>query len=61
MNAHLLRLPATYVVTGKTYAGRKFRIITTSRLYAFGINLWRGNVWELQPSGRRKRVKSIYN
>lgn len=52
--------PVTYVVTGKTPSGRRVKIITTSRMYAFGINLWRGSVWVLQ-NGKRKRIKLVNN
>lgn len=50
----------TYVVTGLRLDGRRFRNITTSRLHAFGINLWRGTVWRI-VEGRRKCVKRVHN
>lgn len=61
-NAHILTLPPTYVVTGLRYDGRRFRIVTTSKLHAFGINLWRGSIWMIDTeTHRRHRVKRVVN
>lgn len=52
--------PVTYVVTGKLYNGKRFKITTASRMHAFGINLWRGSVWIIE-AGKRKRIKKVSN
>jgi len=52
--------PVTYVVTGKTYSGKRFKITTASRMHAFGINLWRGSIWILEGTTRR-RLKRVWN
>jgi hypothetical protein len=52
--------PVTYVVTGKLFSGKRFKITTASRMHAFGINLWRGSVWVIQ-NGKRKRIKRVRN
>jgi hypothetical protein len=39
------------------YAADRFGAMT-----AFGINLWRGNVWGVRKdTGKRERLKSVYN
>jgi len=52
--------PVTYVVTGKLFNGRRFKITTASRMHAFGINLWRGSIWVIS-GGKRKRLKRVSN
>jgi len=51
-----------FKVTGKRYGSDKnFKAIyTNSEFHARCINLWRGNVWELE-NGKWKRIKSVYN
>lgn len=50
-----------YVVTGVDIAGRRFRKVYTLPQWAFGINLWRGSVWEEQPSGKRRLLRRVWN
>ena len=51
-----------FKVTGMLRSGNRLKAIHTSNYaYAMGINLWQGNVWEKQPNGSWKRIKSVYN
>lgn len=54
-------LAPTYVVTGRLFNGKRFRCTTASRMHAFGIALWRGSVWVILPTGKRKRLKRVAN
>jgi hypothetical protein len=51
----------SYVVTGVDCRGRRFRITTGSWMHADGINLWRGHVWGVGPTGRRTMLKRVRN
>ena len=54
--------PATsYVITGIDRKGKRFKITTGNLHYAYGFNVWRGNLWEIQEDGRRKRIHSWNN
>lgn len=53
-------LGSTYVVTGTTPGGKRIKITTTSRMHAFGINLWRGTVWVIE-NGKRRALKRVCN
>ena len=48
----------TYLVTGITKLGKKFRL-EYSR-YPYMINFYRCNVWEVK-NGKRKLIQRIYN
>lgn len=50
----------TYIVTGVTVRGRRFRIETQNYAHAMGINLWRGHVWIIER-GRRRCIKTVTN
>ena len=52
--------PDHWLVTGVDRRGKRFRIVTTSVRYAFGINLWRGSVW-LVKGGKRKLIRRVWN
>lgn len=49
-----------YVITGVDRNGKRFRIKTSNSIIAFGINVWRGSVWEV-TNGKRKLLKRVYN
>ena len=51
-------LVGRYEVTGVTMSGRRFKVRTTNAMHAFGINLYRGTVWNVTDAGRQiiKRV-----
>ena len=49
-----------YIVTGVLTNGRRFKLQYSDYRQAMGINLWRGNVWEV-IDGKRKRIKSVTN
>lgn len=55
--------PSKYKVTGKfANSSKNFKAIKTDNFsYADGINLWRGKVSELQPSGKYKTIKEVWN
>ena len=50
-----------YKVTGVDRYGKRFKIETSNRMHAFGINLWRGSVWEFQKNNKWKLVRRVYN
>ena len=50
-----------YQVTGITRDGKRFKITTTNVIHAGGINLFRGTLWEVLPSGRRKVLRRVWN
>lgn len=52
-----------YEVTGVLTNGRRFKVIKTENLrHALSINLYRGTVWERdEQTGKRRRIKSVYN
>ena len=54
----------TYVVTGVTITGKRFRLGPFKNWWhANSINLYRGSVWLCGPSSkwRRKLVKRVHN
>ena len=52
-----------FKVTGVLVNGKRFPAIhTNSAMYAFGINLYRGTVWEWDhDEGKWRKVKEVYN
>lgn len=50
-----------YEVTGVSVHGKRFKIVTTNYLYARGINLYRGSVWERLPNGKRRLLWRVWN
>jgi hypothetical protein len=50
-----------YQVTGVDRSGRRFKVTTTNAIHASGINLYRGTVWQVLPSGRRKVLRRVWN
>ena len=52
-----------FVVTGVKRNGQRFKLCYSPKglTTALGINLWRGSVWGVLPTGRRKLLKRIYN
>ncbi len=44
-------------VTGQEVHGPRFRLVYTDPQWAFGINLWRGSVWGVLPTGKRELLK----
>ena len=51
----------TYKVTGLDRDGRRFRIETSNRIHALGINLWCGSVWEFTRENKWRLIKRVYN
>jgi len=47
----------TYHVTGVDVYGKRFKIVTDNAIHAFGINLFRGSVWEVDKNGKRKLLR----
>ena len=50
-----------YVITGTDVRGRRFKLSTTNRMHALGINLFRGSVWFVNKNGKRQLLKRVYN
>lgn len=51
----------TWEVTGITTSGKRFKIVTTNMRHAFGINLYRGSVWQRNEDGTRTLLKREWN
>ena len=51
---------STYLVTGVTRNGHRFRVETENLIHALGINLWTGTVWEVFE-GHRKKIRTVSN
>lgn len=50
----------SYLVTGTTRSGKRFRFVTPNWHVAAAINVWRGTYW-LQRDGRRYKIQSRFN
>lgn len=50
----------TYLITGRTTDGRKFRHTYSNPMMAMAINLWQGRVWQVR-NGKRKLLKTVFN
>lgn len=50
-----------YKVTGVTVHGKRFKIETSDRIHALGINLWRGSVWESTSENKWRLINRVYN
>lgn len=50
----------TYLVTGTTVDGKRFRQVHSNWFVANGINLYRGRVYWVH-NGKRKLVKTVWN
>lgn len=50
-----------YKITGVDSAGKRFRRFTDNLSYAKSINVYRGTLWEMQPSGKWRRIHAWYN
>ena len=49
-------------VTGTNLSKRRFKRMTFSSFKAANmINLWKGSVWGVTESGKRKLLKRVYN
>lgn len=51
----------SYVITGVDLRGKRFSRTTIYLGYAMAINLWRGSVWGIDASGRRRLLKRVTN
>lgn len=57
----LMREFSSFVVTGKTITGVRFRKEYDEPQWAFGINLWAGSVWGVsRRDGKRKLLKRVW-
>lgn len=53
---------SSYIVTGITIHGKRFRQEYSEPQWAFGINLFRGSVWGVcKRTNKRKLLKRVYN
>lgn len=50
-----------YKVTGVQVSGKRFKIETSDRMYALGINLWRGSVWKSTAENKWQLIKRVFN
>ena len=50
----------SYLVTGRTRDGKRFRFVTPNWPVAAAINVWRGTYW-LQRDGKRYKIQSRFN
>ena len=52
----------SYVVTGMTVYGRRFKKATAIAAHAFGINLWNGSIWGIRKdNGKRELLRRVMN
>jgi hypothetical protein len=54
---------SSFVVTGVKCNGQRFKLCYGPKglSTALSINLWRGSVWGVLPTGRRELLKRVYN
>ncbi len=50
----------SYLVTGKTRAGKRFRFATEHWAVARAVNVWRGSYWLIRDN-QRFLIQSRYN
>ena len=51
-----------YIVTGVTRDGKRFVKAYNDIMWALGINLWNGSVWEENTeTGKRRLIKRVVN
>lgn len=51
-----------YVWCGTLRDGKRFRTISSNLYYMLAINVYRGNLYEVnQVTGKRKRIRSVWN
>jgi hypothetical protein len=56
-----MKMNKNYIITGIDTRGKRFRIETSNRIYAEGINLYRGSKWEILPNGKKKLLVRVFN
>ena len=49
----------SYEVTGVDRAGKRFKIVTSNPIHAFGINVWKGTLW-LVREGKRTMIQRYH-
>lgn len=51
-----------FIITGLYYQStRRFSLRCSIAYQAYHINLWRGSVWGVLSSGKRKLLKRVFN
>jgi len=50
-----------YLITGVDRHGKRFRIKSANLRWLLGHNVWRGNLWEILPTGKRIKIHSWNN
>lgn len=50
-----------YIITGVKVDGQRFKTTIDNVVYASGINLFRGSVWEVDKDNKRHLLKRVYN
>ena len=48
-------------VTGINRGGKRFKLVYSSLFMAMSINLYRGSVYAVLDTGKRKLLKRVYN
>jgi hypothetical protein len=52
---------SSFIVTGVTSWGKRFKVEYSEPQWAFGINLWKGSIWGVsKETGKRKLLKRAY-
>lgn len=51
----------TYCVTGIDRLGKRFKIERANFFHIACINVYRGTLWEVLASGKRRRLRTYYN
>lgn len=51
----------SYCVTGTDVSGKRFKIERANYFHIACINVYRGTLWEVLSTGKRKRLRTYYN
>lgn len=52
-------MASKYVITGTDRSGKRFKPIYTDTPQHY--NIYNGTIWQIMPSGKRKKVKEVIN
>ena len=50
----------SYAITGVDRQGKRFKIESSNYYYIACINVWKGTLWGIIQSGKKKRLR-VYN
>lgn len=50
-----------YIAIGVDKGNRKFSIKSSNYYFITMLNLWKGNIWEINETGKKKLIKRVNN